>query len=99
MFDLNILFVSVSAVAMLVLPVTGWFKSHVEFLGSVKTQTFSWVVAMLISFAGYWLKLGVFADASIVETILYGFAAGLTANGLATTEIVDAVLKAIKARL
>lgn len=97
MFDLNVLFVSVSAVAMLVLPVTGWIKANVGL--SIKTQTFSWIVAQLVTFAGFWLKLGVFADATVVETILYGFAAGLTANGLATTELVDAILKAIKARL
>ena len=54
--ELNELFISVTAVAALIIPVTGYLKTHVEFLGGIKTQTFSWIVAMLVAFAAKMLS-------------------------------------------
>ena len=98
MNDLS-LYTSVTLLATAVLPLTGWLKTHITLFKGVNTQNLSWFVAVALAFAGYALKLGIFVDTNVLMTAVYGLAAGFTANGLATTQLVDAILVAIKARL
>lgn len=91
------IYFSVTALAAVVLPVTGWLKTHV--LGTAPTQLLSWIVALALAFAGYALQLGIFAGAGPIWTAIYGLAAGLTANGIADVAIVQSLLVAIGARV
>jgi len=91
------IYFSVTALAAIVLPITGWVKSHV--LKTAPTQLLSWIVALALAFAGYALQLGIFAGAGPIWTAIYGLAAGLTANGVADITIVQSLLVAIGARV
>lgn len=76
-------FASISAVATLVIVITQFLK--VNLLADVKgwiIQATTWVVSIGISFFGWWLKLGIFADAEIMTVITYGIGIGLISNGL-----------------
>jgi len=91
------IYYSLTAVAAVVLPLTGWLKSHV--VKSAPTQLLSWVVALAVAFSGYALQVGIFAGVGPVWTALYGLAAGLIANGVADVTIVQSVLGALGARV
>jgi hypothetical protein len=93
------IYLSVTALSLAVLPVTGWLKSHVAALANFKTQTFSWVVGLALAWTGYAAQLGIFYEAGPIWTCLYGLAAAFTANALATTELVGFVLEIIGARV
>lgn len=92
-------YVSVSSLALVILPVVGWLKTRVSFTANWRTQTFSWPVGLALAWAGHYLGLGIFAETGPLWTTLYGLAAAFTANALATTELIDAVLVAIGARV
>lgn len=83
--------------ALAVLPLTGWLVTALKLKGA--TQLLSWAVAVALAYAGYGLKLGLFADAGPLTTAIYGLAAGLVANGLADTSLVQGILQAIGARV
>lgn len=83
--------------AVAVLPLTGWLVTALKLNGT--TQLLSWLVAVALAYAGYGLKLGLFADAGPITTAIYGLAAGLVANGLADTSLVQGILQAIGARV
>ena len=83
--------------AVAVLPLTGWLVTALKL--NDRTQLLSWLVAVALAYAGYGLKLGLFADAGPITTALYGLAAGLVANGLADTSLVQGILQAIGARV
>lgn len=83
--------------ALAVLPLTGWLVTALKLKGT--TQLLSWAVAVALAYAGYGLKLGLFADAGPLTAGIYGLAAGLVANGLADTALVQGILQAIGARV
>lgn len=97
MEQINDLYLSISTLAMAVLPITGWIKTHL--FSNIKTQNLSWFVAIGLAYIGYALKLEMFANFGAITTGLYGLAAGFTANGLANTTIVNSILVAIQARI
>ena len=89
------IFVSVAALAAVVLPVTGWIVTHVTKSGA---QVTSWVVALALASLGHFLNLGAFADYNWYWTIGYGIIAALTANGMADTSLIKGILTAIAAK-
>ncbi len=92
---LELIFLSVATLAGVVLPITGWIATHVV-KGSA--QITSWVVAIGLSSLGHVFNLGIFGDYNWFWTIGYGMIAALTANGMADTSIIQAILKAIAAK-
>lgn len=88
---------SVTALSAAVLPITGWLRVHL--LKNVEPQAMSWGVAVALAFAGYALKLGMFAETGPVWTAIYGLAAGLTANGMADHGLVKFVLRLLGAKV
>ena len=92
---LELIFLSVATLAGVVLPITGWIATHVV-KGSA--QITSWVVAIGLASLGHVLNLGVFGSYNWFWTIGYGMIAALTANGMADTSMIQAILKAIAAK-
>ena len=92
---LELIFLSVATLAGVVLPITGWIATHVV-KGSA--QITSWVVAIGLASLGHVFNLGVFGSYNWFWTIGYGMIAALTANGMADTSMIQAILKAIAAK-
>ena len=92
---LELIFLSVATLAGVVLPITGWIATHVV-KGSA--QITSWVVAIGLASLGHVFNLGIFGDYNWFWTIGYGMIAALTANGMADTSMIQAILKAIAAK-
>lgn len=92
---LELIFLSVATLAGVVLPITGWIATHIV-KGSA--QITSWVVAIGLASLGHVFNLGIFGDYNWFWTIGYGMIAALTANGMADTSMIQAILKAIAAK-
>lgn len=92
---LALIFASVATLAAVVLPITGWIATHIV-KGSA--QIISWIVALALASVGHYMNLGVFGEYSWFWTLGYGFIAALTANGMADTSMVKAILTAIAAK-
>lgn len=91
------IWLSVTALSAAVLPATGWLKVHL--FKNTDAQQLSWAVAVALAFAGYALKIGMFAETGPVWTAIYGLAAGLTANGMADHGLIKFVLRLIGAKV
>lgn len=89
-------FTSLATLAAIVTPVTGYVATHVT--GNKGVQILSWVVAMALAYAAWFMKWGAFADLSPVWAGLYGLGAGFVSNGIADIKWVQAALEAISAR-
>jgi hypothetical protein len=99
MIDLSPYFGTLTAVAALVLLVTGWVKTHLVKVDGWKAHLLSWVVSGVIAFVGKWQGLGIFADSTILWTVLNAVAVGLIANGLYTIDVIQKILELLKAKL
>lgn len=88
-------FYSLGALAGLVLPVTQFVKNIFKSSGNW-TRFISWVVAVGLSFFGWWLDLGILSGLSVVWVIIYGVAAGLIANSVFEAFYVEMILKLFK---
>lgn len=91
-------FVTIAAVAALTLTITGyikvWFKAQDNWARWV-----SWAVSILLSFIVWYFNLGIFEPLTWTATIIYGFGIGLIANGIFTSETVQALLAMIGAQV
>lgn len=94
---LDDIFVSVTTLSGVVLPLTGWLRNHL--LKKADPQQLSWAVAVALAFVGYALKLGLFAETGPVWTAIYGLAAGLISNGLADHGLIKFALRLIGAKI
>lgn len=99
MIDLSPYFGTLAAVVALVLFVTGWVKTHLLKVDGWKARLLSWAVSGVIAFVGKWLNLGIFADSSLLWTVINAVLVGLVANGLYTIEVVQKLLELLKAKL
>jgi len=58
-------------------------------------QYISWGVALVVSVIAFLLKIGIFADVSIYQALVYGICGGLGANGIFDWSLVQSLLKAL----
>ena len=83
------------------------FGAVTVFLGSVVTTLFkltkpwtkqvaSWFVAVILCVVGNLVNFGLLADASWLQTLVYGIGAGLIANGIFDFTIVQLILQYLK---
>lgn len=84
-------FLSVPGLAALALIITEFLKVQLNLSGTIN-QYLAWVIALVISGAGYLLQLGIFIGVDWYFIFIYGLAAGLIANGLFDWNIVQAIL-------
>lgn len=94
----EVYFVSVAALAAVVLPLTNWLKNLFNLVGSW-TVVLSWVVSVGLSFIGWWLNLGMFEGITIVWVLIYGVAVGMVSNSLFDIGIINAILSVLKGRI
>lgn len=84
-------FASIGSMVVLVLFVVEIFKTKLKVKGGLLVL-FSWLVSIILAFVGYFLKLGMFAELTVLSTALYGFAIGIAANLGADIPTVKTVL-------
>jgi opacity protein-like surface antigen len=75
--------------------VNGLIKSTNKFL----RQFIAWVVCIALAVVGNLVNLGFLSEATWLITVIYGFGAGLVANGLFDVPLVYAVIVAIESAL
>jgi len=96
--DLSLFWVSIISLTAIVMPLSGWIISLIKLDGAA-SRFVSWAVAILLSYTGYWMNFGFWADMGPITTALTGLGMGLVSNGVFTMEWVQAVLTAIGAKL
>ena len=82
-------FTSLAALSGAVLIVT---QFALKFIHTKFDQYFSWLVAVLLSGAGWFLQLGILSGLDWYWILIYGAASGLTANGLFDIGLVNMIL-------
>lgn len=90
-------FVSLAALAAVVVPVTQFVKRIINTSGSW-TVVLSWVVSVGLAFIGWWFKLGMFEGLSVLWVFIYGLAAGMVSNGVFDIGVVKMILSLFKCR-
>lgn len=90
----TIIFQSIFTLSIVVPVVTEVIKT--KWLGAAPkwtNQCMSWFVSMVLCVVGYLLKLGVFAEYNLTNTLIAGVMVGLISNGIFD---IDAIQKALK---
>lgn len=80
-------FVSVPMLLIVIPIVTEWIKVKLNLIGR-PVQYLSWSIGLILSFIGYFFKLGMFAEMTVWETILTGLEVALITNGIADLGVV-----------
>lgn len=93
--DIQSYFVSIAALASLVVIISSWINNLLNLKGFYK-QLSSWIIALILSFIGWALQIGMFVGLQWYIVILYGFGVGLVANGIFDISIIQLVLKFLK---
>lgn len=89
-------FVSLAAMVPLVTLLAAWINKLTNPTAGWVKQAISWVVAIVAGLFAWYAKLGIFADLSIYEAILYGLASGLAANGFFDIKVIQTLLQAFR---
>jgi len=89
-------FVSLAALVPIITVIAGWLNNLLKPVGWVR-QVISWLVAIIASYVGWYFNLGIYADLTPYQTLLYAFGAGLAANGLFDIKVIQSILALIKA--
>ena len=93
--NINVWLASLAGVAAVTVFLAGFVNTLLKFEGFIKQLT-AWVVATIIIVIGNLLNMGFMAELNIWNTLIYGLAAGLIANGIFDIELVKAILRALK---
>jgi len=98
MIDLSSYFGSLAALAGLVVVITGWVNTNGLNLSGWKAQVLSWVISIALAFVGSIKGVGLFAETTVLWTVLNGIGVGLVANGIFSIDLVKSLLEFIKAK-
>lgn len=93
--DYSGFFVSITSLLVVIPIVTEFIKTNLGVTG-LGTQILSWVIGLILAGVGYAFNLGMFAEMSILETVLTGAGISLVSNGVADTGIVEWLLSLLK---
>ena len=96
--DFKVYFATLSGLVTAVILLTQVFKEFIGTIG-IKTQYLSWFIAIVLSLAGYFLQLGIFYGMAWYWIPIYAASTGLIANGIATKDIVQAILNLFKPKI
>nr|WP_321409355.1 hypothetical protein [uncultured Carboxylicivirga sp.] len=94
-FNLQAYFVSIAAMAGVILPVTSFVNKLFKLTGAWK-QVLSWAVAVGLGVLAWLLKWGIMADVDWYWMLLYSALAGLVANGLFDIPAIKIILQLLK---
>ena len=92
-------FGTLAGIAALTTFVAGVLNGLLKVTKTFVKQLVSWVAAILLAVLANLINLGFLAGSTWLMTILYGFGAGLVANGLFDVAIVKALILAIESQL
>jgi len=92
-------FGTLAGIAALTVFLGGVVNGLLKITGKVGKQIIAWVIAILLALAGNLVNLGFLAEATWLMTLIYGFGAGLVANGIFDVAIVHALILAIESAL
>lgn len=84
-------FTDFGPVVALVIFIVEFFKNKLKVKGGLLVL-FSWLVSIILAFVGYFLRLGMFAELTILATSFYGVGIGFAANLGADIPTVKTVL-------
>lgn len=62
----------------------------------IAKQAISWVVALILSFIAFFMNWGMFAEYTVLQTIIVTFPIGVSANLVQKTPIIEAFVDAIE---
>ena len=85
-------FFSYAGLVLLIQILTGWILKTVPMLGKTLKQVTSWVVAVGVAYIGNLYGYGLFAGASMIETIATGVGLGMVANYLYDAKTLESIL-------
>lgn len=54
-------------------------------------QLASWIISISLSLIGFFFKFGMFAELSLLVSIVYGFVLGLAANGVFDIKLINSL--------
>ena len=92
-------FGTLAGIAALTVFVAGVVNGLLKVSKSFMKQVISWVVAIALACLANLVNLGFLAGSTWLMTLLYGFGAGLVANGIFDINIVNALILAIESQL
>lgn len=92
-------FGALAGIAALTVFVGGVLNGLLKVEKKVTKQILTWVVAIALALLGNLVNLGFLSEATWLMTIIYGFGAGLAANGIFDISIVHALILAVESAL
>ncbi len=94
--NFNTWFGSLAGIAAVTVFIAAFFNQIFKISKKIGKQIMTWLVAIILVVIGNLLNLGFISEFPWLTTIVYGFAAGLVANGLFDIPTVQALLNFIK---
>jgi hypothetical protein len=86
------------ALVPLVILIGGWIIGKVGAKDTL-AQVITGVVALALSLAGHYLEIGFFGEQSTLWAGIYGVAAALSANGIASNDVISMFLEFLKLKV
>ena len=91
--NFNTWFATLAGIAAVTVFVSGFFNTLLRIGSKIWRQVVAWLVAIILVSAGNLFNIGFVSDFPWLTTLIYGFAAGLVANGFFDINIVKALLE------
>ena len=92
-------FGTLAGIAALTVFIGGVLNGLLKVTKKVVKQILTWIVAIVLAVVGNLINMGFLSEATWLMTLLYGFGAGLVANGLFDISIVHALILAVESAL
>jgi len=92
--NINVWLGSLAGVAAVTVFLAAFLNTLFKTAGFMK-QIVAWLVALVLIIVGNLVNIGFMAELSWLNTIIYGVAAGLVANGFFDIELVKMILRAL----
>jgi hypothetical protein len=94
--DLNSLFASFPLFCAGTVAITGLITAHIVNLSATWRSILSWIIAAIIGFLGWWLKLGIFNDVDLVQVIIIIVSFAVGSNVIYSITWIRDLLAALK---
>lgn len=92
--NINVWLGSLAGVAAVTVFLSAFLNTLFKTKGFMK-QLVAWAVGLILIVVGNLVNLGFMADLNWLNTVIYGFAAGLVSNGIFDIELVKMILRAL----
>jgi hypothetical protein len=92
-------FGTLAGIAALTVFLAGVLNGLLKVSKKIVKQLVAWLIAIVLSVVANVVNMGFLAEATWLMTVLYGFGAGLVANGIFDVTVVKAIIAAIEAAL